>query len=392
MLPAFARQWRVSILLTLVACVVITFAWVRIDRYRLEPQQHATWLRGSPAAAIALPPAPPQPSLSALSEEAAAAANAALFAAALADGPLGAAAQRVGPRRDFLASGAGRAPLTVALLTTDPVPLAVLHTRDTAFEAWHMAMEPREAAVRWLLRWLFERDGDADDAGDAGDAALFVDVGANEGFYSLLAAAYGARVVAVEPQPDCVLNLAFAFTANALRRQPTLLRAVVGPADTPPLHAERTGSCSGTAQFHDQRSGGGAGLVAAVPLDAIVAANGGAARVVHVDAEGAELLVLRSGLEAIEAKRVANLVFEFNPSRWAAYGVGRDDGCALARRLEAAGMVCHDLRDATNGPIWFMRREEVRDFGTLPPVSLCEVATELASSGGETDVWCRAVD
>ena len=54
--------------------------------------------------------------------------------------------------------------------------------------------------------------------------SIFVDIGANAGIYTLTAAATGATVLAIEPNPEVLERLHYNLTANGLSKQVTTLQ------------------------------------------------------------------------------------------------------------------------------------------------------------------------
>ncbi len=61
------------------------------------------------------------------------------------------------------------------------------------------------------------------------DGGLFVDIGANIGFYSVMAAAFGAgRVIAIEPNPPACARLEFNIAANGFEDRVVTLPLALG--------------------------------------------------------------------------------------------------------------------------------------------------------------------
>ncbi len=64
------------------------------------------------------------------------------------------------------------------------------------------------------------------------DNGVFVDIGANIGHYTLMAAAFGAaRIIAIEPNPDALQRLAFNTAANDLQQRVDIVQTALGEAD-----------------------------------------------------------------------------------------------------------------------------------------------------------------
>ena len=169
--------------------------------------------------------------------------------------------------------------------------------------------EPLESAV---LRAVL-REGD-----------LCVDVGANDGWHTLVMAAAtrpGGAVLAVEPLPDAVArlrsNLARNTWADSVEVHTVALGADAGEVelnvfdDLPPGYASTS-----TLGRSDARST----LVTRMTLDELVAARARRPTVVKVDVEGGELDVLRGARELRAAPDAPMWLVEVNYETAAAFG------------------------------------------------------------------------
>eukprot|EP00808_Paulinella_micropora_P006400 g59524.t1 len=137
-------------------------------------------------------------------------------------------------------------------------------------------------------------------AHDARHALVFMDIGANAGFYTLLAASLGITVIAVEPQPHCIAFLKAAAAASELSK--ISLHNVLAGNYSRPQHASvrvrngRFGTWPST--WYTPR------VWCQLTL------------VLKIDTEGCEFEVL-SGLRAVfEARRVICAVVEYNRAMW----------------------------------------------------------------------------
>ncbi len=127
---------------------------------------------------------------------------------------------------------------------------------------------------------------------------LFVDVGANVGFYTLLAARRGARVEAFEPTPEACAACERAIDLNGIRELARIQCVACGEA--PGIARFTTGQDVG----NHLAAGGEPGIdVTVSTLDAELAGHEAAMTMVKVDAEGHDLEVLRGALGAIERLR-----------------------------------------------------------------------------------------
>jgi len=79
---------------------------------------------------------------------------------------------------------------------------------------------------------------------------LFVDVGANHGYFGLLAAAMGCRVVAFEPQPSCWGRITAAVLLNGFQSYFKLIKQPVSDTKVEVVIRDR-GSCSGGFSLRD---------------------------------------------------------------------------------------------------------------------------------------------
>jgi FkbM family methyltransferase len=144
---------------------------------------------------------------------------------------------------------------------------------------------------------------------------VFVDVGANAGLYSVMAADMGSQVVSVEPFPDCQRVLVANQDLNGFQFE---IMPVALANDA--LIAQR----GRTMTFTDdqgprnhlllQESSEGV-QVPVMTLDEVIDDKVDRNRVVKglkVDVEGAELLVLEGGVKAISAGRIKWIQLEYN--------------------------------------------------------------------------------
>ena len=114
-----------------------------------------------------------------------------------------------------------------------PVPLYVV---SGASLQWIMEENRGEALVAFVVRLLSSRHCGAVRAHQPGPArakqgggGLVVDIGSNEGYYALVAAALGCKVVAFEPQPGCRHGIEAAIDRNSFGERMRLVRQPVGP-------------------------------------------------------------------------------------------------------------------------------------------------------------------
>ena len=149
----------------------------------------------------------------------------------------------------------------------------------------------------------------------AGDVVF--DVGANLGAYTLLFAQWagpGGRVFAFEPAPEPREGLTKLLDANGVSSRVTVVKAAVSAADgTATFFADGADGASRLVSSpHD-----GALTVPTVTIDSVCRQEKVAPRLIKIDAEGAELDVLRGARETIAAGgNGLKLYVEMHPQLW----------------------------------------------------------------------------
>ena len=172
---------------------------------------------------------------------------------------------------------------------------------------------------------------------------LFVDSGANDGIWSLMAAQSGCTAVAIEPQLLCMRHIAAAARENGdlpIRAHQYMLGIHDFTARV------RKDQCIGTRQFLDDGTVGDTyniggtdskepcllQEVRSARLDDLIGASERVA-LWHVDTEGAEKLVLESAPRLFAERRIERLILEWEPSRVTTFGISVDEASAFMARL-----------------------------------------------------------
>eukprot|EP00316_Scyphosphaera_apsteinii_P017584 CAMPEP_0119306144 /NCGR_PEP_ID=MMETSP1333-20130426/6965_1 /TAXON_ID=418940 /ORGANISM="Scyphosphaera apsteinii, Strain RCC1455" /LENGTH=199 /DNA_ID=CAMNT_0007309377 /DNA_START=220 /DNA_END=816 /DNA_ORIENTATION=+ len=161
------------------------------------------------------------------------------------------------------------------------------------------------------------------------DDSTVIDSGANEGSWSLVAAAYGCRVIAVDPQPMCarLLQKAVAAPANVwLGGRLQVVNALLGtrrlnisfPVDG--CHGVRQVLPNGKLSqayhgFRLTRASNKRVRVGSMSVDELLP-PGGRVAFWHLDVEGAELDVLASAATLFVQRRIERVMLEVIPSFW----------------------------------------------------------------------------
>lgn len=171
--------------------------------------------------------------------------------------------------------------------------------------------------------------------------SLFVDTGSNEGTWSVIAASYGMRVLAVDPQQLCLDLLGVALAENNLSSHVEMHLNLLMPEEGR-LASIPTDQCHGTALFSMHHGSGKVQIsdatlpgrnklksverqkaakvaVASTRVDRLVAGQE-VVEMWHLDVEGAELMVLNSAQALFQLGRIRRVMLEFIPFRWVTHG------------------------------------------------------------------------
>ncbi|MBO4207724.1 FkbM family methyltransferase [Micromonospora echinofusca] len=225
-----------------------------------------------------------------------------------------------------------RHPVTATARTVDGITFPELTTTDVIqrylylFGTW----EPHLTA--WIRRRLTPGD-------------TFIDVGANIGYYSLLAARLvgpTGRVVAVEPSPHFTQILATAAHANRLDNIRIVRAAASDVTDRITFYTPSTANLGNTTQVQPRGSAVAAFQAEASPLPNLTTATELAqARIIKIDAEGAEAAVIRGLAPSIDQLHPSvELVIEVTPRLLAKQGLTPTD---VTGPLIAAGFHAYSL-------------------------------------------------
>jgi FkbM family methyltransferase len=203
----------------------------------------------------------------------------------------------------------------------------VLDARDTTITPWlkQGIWEPLETK-------LFE--------GEIGPGDIVVDVGANVGYYTLLAArSVGptGKVYAFEPDPEAFALLEENVRLNGLTNVVTIRKALASEAGTMTLF--RNPANRGDHRLYDPDGGRNGILVEVTTLDAELGDVRGIA-LVKIDTQGAECSILDGARQLLARERGMGIIMEYTPKYLRALGAD-PEGCL--RELEGFGFVFYDI-------------------------------------------------
>lgn len=247
--------------------------------------------------------------------------------------------------------------MQVRLATTNPRPIWMYQTRNNQAMLRYQAESSMETNERRIFRTLLKR---------APSSSFVMDVGSNDGFYTLLSAAYGHRVAAFEPQPNCAAVLYMSIAFNRFKHTPKLFQRVASSGNRT-FEFPKSAPCLGTTGFSaDDADRVAKDVIQSLDPAKVLEANGNRSVLLHVDVEGAEINVLRDLAAHIGSGQIDNVVFESVPARWSRFGVSVAEGLVFLRRL-FKDMTCRNV-----GTLW---RLDQREFETV-----------------EGDIWCSLRD
>jgi len=150
----------------------------------------------------------------------------------------------------------------------------------------------------FLLHFLREED-------------LFVDIGANIGSYTVLAAAHvGADVIAIEPVPDTFKKLKANISVNSIHKKVNPLNIALGAVKGEVRFTTDLDTVNHVATQQDRNTQ----LVPIDLLDELLIDSDKKPSLIKVDVEGFELEVVKGGLKTLDNKQVKALIMELNGS------------------------------------------------------------------------------
>jgi FkbM family methyltransferase len=171
--------------------------------------------------------------------------------------------------------------------------------------------------------------------------STFVDVGANVGYFTLLAASLGARVVAYEPTPSVFARLRENVDLNGFEHAELVNAAVMDKPGTLSLHLSGDDPEANSLFGHDAHSL----HVLAVSLDQDLAARGiDHVDLLKIDAEGAEPFVLDGATRLLSSLHPPAILIEVNAYTLNCAGFQPSD---ILSRLESHGYQHTEIQTET---------------------------------------------
>lgn len=186
-----------------------------------------------------------------------------------------------------------------------------------------------------------------------------VDVGANVGYYTLLAARLvgpAGRVYAFEPSPENFALLARNVEANGYKNVVLVPKAVSDMSGTARLRIDR--ASSGGHSLSGFRGGSDFVEVETASLDEYFADGKESLDVIKVDAEGAEVAIFDGMSEVLRRNPNLTLLTEFFPRAISGFGYAPHE---YIRQLVACGFRIYPI-DEDTGKVESLDPERVSDF------------------------------
>ncbi len=150
-----------------------------------------------------------------------------------------------------------------------------------------------------------------------GPGMVFFDIGANAGFFSLLAAKKCQHVYAFEPLPSNLQRMRRNLEINGLRNVSVVANAVGDREATATLYVPES-SNSGLASLTPM-AGAKSLEVPVITLDGFLRQHGiGRVDLIKMDIEGAEVMALEGGKELLSRPDAPDVIFEAHPGSEAA--------------------------------------------------------------------------
>lgn len=184
-------------------------------------------------------------------------------------------------------------------------------------KGFKLALNPKDKVLSPVI-WKFksyEPEITAEVCKTLKNEDTFIDVGANIGWYTLLAARLvgpKGRVLAIEPEPENYRFLRQSIELNGFKNVTTLMLCASNESTTATLHIREPVSHS-----LEIGEGGSTMAVRTRTLDEIVGMCGlQSIDLCKIDVEGAEPKVLEGSTGLIQGRRIKRIICEWDKKRW----------------------------------------------------------------------------
>ena len=227
----------------------------------------------------------------------------------------------------------------------------------------------------WMILWTFMRLHERDapfqhsfDLVQRGDVAL--DVGANLGIWSLLAAKRGAQVHAFEPVPSMVERLRGHVARDGAGPITIHQLALGAESGSMPFFAVVEGNSGASALI--RRHEGDIEIQADVATLDSVLQREKIDRVdfMKIDVEGAEILVFRGASQLMASESAPILFFEMDDQLCASFGTTTRE---IKQLLLEYGYAIYRWHDASFAPVTVEERHGHEDLFALKPQHLAKI-------------------
>lgn len=168
---------------------------------------------------------------------------------------------------------------------------------------------------------------------------LFVDCGANVGYFSLLAASRGASVLAFEPNPRCAQLIEANARLNGFESIEIRRLGLSSEAGRSVLHVEDLGNIGGGSLKSTGHE------VGAIDLDTLDNQLAGATpNLIKIDVEGAEVMVLRGAEKTLSAANAPSVLCEISEFSLRQLGSSKEELFGLMTRYGYEARIISPVR------------------------------------------------
>lgn len=176
---------------------------------------------------------------------------------------------------------------------------------------------------------------------------LVVDIGANIGYYTIISASQGCRVLSIEPNPSLIPIIASSAVANGVSERITLLSAGVGARTESICYSTRE-TCPGC--LSQISCGEGAESITLISLSDLLDED---VLFMKIDVDGLEIQALIGILPLLRRREVRIIFVELNPHWWSRGGRpdARKEGLEVLDELFSMGYTPHK-HNRMDGPPW----------------------------------------